>query len=139
VILIAGACASLAMLAFAHASSFGLALPLLIVLGAGLIAAQASIQTLVQTLVDDDKRGRVMSLYTMAFLGALPFGNLMGGAIARYAGEDVAFSLDAALCLVALLFFWRALPGLRTAVRPVYVRLGLTGDRDRAKAREKRR
>ena len=78
VILIAGACASLAMLAFAHAPSFALALPLLIVLGAGLIAAQASIQTLVQTLVDDDKRGRVMSLYTMAFLGALPFGNLAG-------------------------------------------------------------
>src|SRR6185312_4082493 len=125
VILVAGACASLAMLAFAHASSFAVALPLLIVLGAGLIAAQASIQTLVQTLVDDDKRGRVMSLYTMAFLGALPFGNLMGGAIARYAGEDVAFSLDAVLCLAALLFFWRALPGLRTAARPVYVRLGL--------------
>ncbi|MEO8567459.1 MAG: MFS transporter [Betaproteobacteria bacterium] len=139
VILIAGACASLAMLAFAHASSFALALPLLIVLGAGLIAAQASIQTLVQTLVDDDKRGRVMSLYTMAFLGALPFGNLMGGAIARYAGEDVAFSLDAVLSLAALLFFWRALPGLRAAARPVYVRLGLIGSRDRPKAHEDRR
>jgi MFS-type transporter involved in bile tolerance (Atg22 family) len=139
VILVAGACASLAMLAFAHASSFSLALPLLIVLGAGLIAAQASIQTLVQTLVDDDKRGRVMSLYTMAFLGALPFGNLMGGAIARYAGEDVAFSLNAVLCLAALLIFWRALPGLRAAARPVYARLGRIGDRDEVKAREKRR
>jgi MFS family permease len=139
VILVAGACASLAMLAFAHASSFSLALPLLIVLGAGLIAAQASIQTLVQTLVDDDKRGRVMSLYTMAFLGALPFGNLMGGAIARYAGEDVAFSLNAVLCLVALLIFWRALPGLRAAARPVYVRLGLIGGRDEPGARENRR
>jgi MFS family permease len=139
VILVAGACAALAMLAFAHASSFALALPLLIVLGAGLIAAQASIQTLVQTLVDDDKRGRVMSLYTMAFLGALPFGNLLAGAIARYAGEDVAFSLNAVLCLVALLIFWRALPGLRIAARPVYVRLGLTGDHDQMKAPEKRR
>ena len=129
VILVAGACAALAMLAFAHASSFALALPLLIVLGAGLIAAQASIQTLVQTLVDDDKRGRVMSLYTMAFLGALPFGNLLAGAIARYAGEDVAFSLNAVLCLVALLIFWRALPGLRAAARPVYVRLGLIRSR----------
>ncbi|HEY2863843.1 MAG TPA: MFS transporter [Casimicrobiaceae bacterium] len=127
VILIAGACASLAMLAFAHASSFALAMPLLFALGAGLIAAQASIQTLVQTLVDDDKRGRVMSLYTMAFLGALPFGNLLAGAIARYAGEDVAFTLNALLCLTALLFFWRALPGLRAAARPVYVRLGLIG------------
>jgi MFS family permease len=130
VILVAGTCASLAMLAFAHASRFSLALPLLIVLGAGLIAAQASIQTLVQTLVDDDKRGRVMSLYTMAFLGALPFGNLLAGAIARYAGEDVAFTLNAALCLAALLFFWRALPGLRAAARPVYVRLGLISRRD---------
>lgn len=127
VILIAGACASLAMLAFAHASSFVLAMPLLFALGAGLIAAQASIQTLVQTLVDDDKRGRVMSLYTMAFLGALPFGNLLAGAIARYAGEDVAFTLNALLCLTALFFFWRALPGLREAARPVYARLGLIG------------
>ena len=139
VILVAGTCASLAMLAFAHASNFALALPLLVVLGAGLIAAQASIQTLVQTLVDDDKRGRVMSLYTMAFLGALPFGNLLAGAIARYAGEDVAFSLNAGLCLVALLFFWRALPGLRAAARPVYLRLGLIGNRDEPKAREEPR
>ena len=139
VILVAGACASLAMLAFAHASSFALALPLLIVLGAGLIAAQASVQTLVQTLVDDDKRGRVMSLYTMAFLGALPFGNLLAGAIGRYAGEDVAFSLNAVLCLGALLVFWRALPGLRAAARPVYIRLGLIVSRDEAKVREERR
>jgi len=81
----------------------------------------------------------VMSLYTMAFLGALRFGNLMSGAIARYAGEDVAFSLDAVLCLAALLFFWRALPGLRAAARPVYVRLGLIGGRDRPHARGDRR
>jgi hypothetical protein len=80
-----------------------------------------------------------MSLYTMAFLGALPFGNLMGGAIARYAGEDVAFSVDAVLCLAALLFFWRALPGLRAAARPVYVRLGLIAGRDGPKPREDRR
>ena len=139
VILVAGACASLAMLAFAHASSFAFALPLLIVLGAGLIAAQASIQTLVQTLVDDDKRGRVMSLYTMAFLGALPFGNLLAGAIARYAGEDVAFTLNAVLCLAALLFFWRALPGLRAAARPVYARLGLTARRDPTDTRDEGR
>jgi hypothetical protein len=66
----------------------------------------------------------------MAFLGALPFGNLLAGAIARYAGEDVAFTLNAALCLAALLFFWRALPGLRAAARPVYVRLGLISRRD---------
>ena len=139
VILVAGACASLAMLAFAHVSRFAFALPLLMVLGAGLIAAQASIQTLVQTLVEDDKRGRVMSLYTMAFLGALPFGNLLAGAIARYAGEDVAFTLNAALCLAALLFFWRALPGLRAAARPVYARLGLTGARDQTRSRSQER
>ena len=117
VILVAGAIASLAMLAFAYSTSFGLALPLLVVLGAGLIAAQASIQTLVQTLVDDDKRGRVMSLYTMAFLGMLPFGNLAAGAVARYAGVATAFTLNACLCLAGLLVFWKALPGLRIAAR----------------------
>jgi MFS family permease len=117
VILVAGAIASLAMLAFAYSTSFALALPLLVVLGAGLIAAQASIQTLVQTLVDDDKRGRVMSLYTMAFLGMLPFGNLAAGAVARYAGVATAFTLNACLCLAGLLVFWKALPGLRIAAR----------------------
>lgn len=124
VILAAGTCAALAMLAFARVSSYALALPLLVLLGGGLIAAQASIQTLVQTMVDDDKRGRVMSLYTMAFLGALPFGNLLAGAVARYAGEDFAFMLSGGACLVALIVFWRALPSLRAAARPVYERLG---------------
>jgi MFS family permease len=117
VILVAGTIASLAMLAFAYSTRFALALPLLVVLGAGLIAAQASIQTLVQTLVDDDKRGRVMSLYMMAFLGMLPFGNLAAGAVARYAGEATAFTLNACVCLVGLLVFWKALPGLRIAAR----------------------
>jgi MFS family permease len=117
VILVAGTIASLAMLAFAHSTRLVLALPLLVALGAGLIAAQASIQTLVQTLVDDDKRGRVMSLYTMAFLGMLPFGNLAAGAVARYAGEATAFTLNACVCLAGLGVFWRALPGLRIAAR----------------------
>ncbi len=117
VVLLAGTIASLAMLAFAHASRLALALPLLIALGAGLIAAQASIQTLVQTLVDDDKRGRVMSLYTMAFLGMLPFGNLAAGAVARYAGETTAFTLNACVCLLGLAVFRRALPGLRMAAQ----------------------
>ena len=117
VILVAGTIASLAMLAFGHSTRLALALPLLIALGAGLIAAQASIQTLVQTLVDDDKRGRVMSLYTMAFLGMLPFGNLAAGAVARYAGEATAFTLSACGCLAGLLVFARALPGLRIAAR----------------------
>jgi len=117
VILVAGTIASLAMLAFAHSTRLALALPLLVALGAGLIAAQASIQTLVQTLVDDDKRGRVMSLYTMAFLGMLPFGNLAAGAVARYAGEATAFTLNGCVCLAGLLVFARALPGLRVAAQ----------------------
>jgi len=117
VILVAGTTASLSMLAFAHSARLMLALPLLVMLGAGLIAAQASIQTLVQTLVDDDKRGRVMSLYTMAFLGTLPFGNLAAGAVARYAGEATAYSLNGCICLAGLLVFWKALPGLRLDVR----------------------
>jgi len=117
VILVAGTIASLAMLAFAHSTRLALALPLLVALGAGLIAAQASIQTLVQTLIDDDKRGRVMSLYTMAFLGMLPFGNLAAGAVARYAGEATAFTLNGCMCLAGLLVFARALPGLRIAAR----------------------
>lgn len=102
-----------------------LALPLLLVTGAGLMLTMASSNTLLQTIVDEDKRGRVMSLYTMAFFGMVPFGSLFAGWLAQHIGAPATICWGGVLTTLGGLAFWRALPGLRRSVRPIYERLGI--------------
>src|SRR5688572_9993856 len=102
-----------------------LALPLLLVTGAGMMVTLAASNTLLQTIVDEDKRGRVMSLYTMAFFGMVPFGSLLAGWLANHVGAPVTISCGGVLTALGGLVFWRALPALRRSIRPIYVRLGI--------------
>ncbi len=87
------------------------------------------VSTMIQTLVDDDYRGRVSSFSTMAILGALPLGNLVAGALAgdRVIGVTGAFLLSGVCCLAGVVWFGLRLAGFRQAVQPVYERLGLAG------------
>ena len=93
----------------------------------------ASSNTLLQTLTDDDKRGRVMSFFTMAFIGMTPFGSLLAGALAsklRFGGSAVdgasrTIVLEGLLCVIAAAAFARKLPALRKIVRPIYVLKGI--------------
>jgi len=87
-----------------------------------------------QTLAPDDKRGRVMSLYSMAFVGATPFGLLLAGAVARHftltTGDKVAGAahtiiLFSCVTLIAATIYAFALPGLRKIVRPIYIQRGI--------------
>jgi MFS family permease len=89
------------------------------------MALMASSNTILQTVVEDDKRGRVMSLYAMSFMGALPIGSLLAGALADRIGPPATVRMGALVCLLAALLFARALPTLRAHVRPLYLRLGL--------------
>lgn len=102
-----------------------LALPLLLITGAGMMVTLASSNTLLQTIVDEDKRGRVMSLYTMAFFGMVPFGSLLAGWLANHVGAPVTIFCGGLLTAMGGLAFWRALPALRRSIRPIYVRLGI--------------
>jgi MFS family permease len=102
-----------------------LALPLVLITGAGMMVTLASSNTLLQTIVDEDKRGRVMSLYTMAFFGMVPFGSLLAGWLANHVGAPVTISCGGLLTALGGLAFWRALPALRRSIRPIYVRLGI--------------
>ena len=102
-----------------------ISLPLLLVTGAGMMITLASSNTLLQTIVDEDKRGRVMSLYTMAFFGMVPFGSLLAGWLANGFGAPVTIFGGGLLTTLGGLAFWRELPALRRAVRPIYVRLGI--------------
>jgi MFS family permease len=114
---------SLVLLAFAR--HLLLALPLLALAGFGMMTQMASSNTVLQTIVDDDKRGRVMSFYTMAFLGTAPIGSLLAGTIAARIGATWTIGLGGLACIAAALAFGRRLPVLRRMVRPIYQRLGI--------------
>lgn len=124
----AGTAALGALAAFALCRVFGLALPLLAVMGFGFMASCASLNTLIQTVVDEDKRGRVMSLYAMAFIGVSPVGNLAAGTLAGALGAPAALLINAVLGSLAVAWFARRIPRLRELVRPAYVRAGFIRD-----------
>ena len=93
--------------------------------GGGMILQMASSNTVVQTIVEEDKRGRVMSLFAMAFFGTVPFGSLMSGALAHRVGAQNTILVGGISCILAAGVFMRVLPELQRVVRPIYVRLGI--------------
>ncbi len=101
------------------------ALPLLIVTGLGFITQLAVSNTLLQTIVDEDKRGRVMSYYVMAFMGTAPFGSLLAGAVADRWGAPATLLVGGLCCIVGGLWFFRLLPLVREELRPIYRRKGI--------------
>jgi MFS family permease len=113
------------LVALAVARSEWLACAVLAVSGFGMMAQMAASNTILQTLVDPDKRGRVMSLYAAAMLGTTPLGSLAAGTLAGRIGAPLTVAIGGAACLLAALLFARALPALRAEVRPIYVRLGI--------------
>jgi len=113
------------LIGFALSRQLWLSLLLLLATGLGFMVQMAASNTLIQTLVEDDMRGRVMSFYTMAFMGTTPFGSLLAGSLASRIGAPSTLVLGGAGCLAAALWFARLLPGLREEVRPMYVQLGI--------------
>lgn len=110
----------LAMITFAFSRSVPLSLGLLIVTGFTMMMQMAGGNTLIQTIVDEDKRGRVMSLYTMAIMGMAPIGSLVAGAIANHFGTTVAITISGSCCLAGSIGFAWMLPRLRKHVAPIY-------------------
>jgi len=101
------------------------AVPLLVVVGFGILVTSVSTNMILQTIVEDDKRGRVMSLYTAAFLGMSPLGAVAAGAIAEYVGVGPTLTAGGICCALAGLYLAYRRPHLRTAMAPLYARLGL--------------
>ena len=101
------------------------ALVALAFVGLGMIVQLATSNTALQTIVDDDKRGRVMSLYTMAVMGMAPFGSLFGGALAHQIGVPMTFMIGGVVCLGGAALFAVQIPILRPMVLPIYVRKGI--------------
>jgi MFS family permease len=98
---------------------------LLLVAGFGMMQGLTASNTIIQTLVDENMRGRVMSYYTMAFVGMAPFGSLLAGALAHAIGAPRTVIVSGIFCILGGLWFWSRLPKLRTQMRPIYERLGI--------------
>ena len=125
IILIATMTAGLALIAFSQTRWFWLAMLLLPLIGAGMLAVITGTSTILQVIVDDEKRGRVMSLFSMSFLGMVPMGNLAAGVVADLIGATATLALCGSCCVAAGLAYWAKLPELRTHMRAHYVRLGI--------------
>jgi MFS family permease len=122
---ISAAVAGIGLIGFSLARYFPLSVLLMIVAGLGMMLHTAASNTILQTIVEEDKRGRVMSIYTMAIMGTAPFGSLMAGGLAKVIGTPNTIMVGGIACIAGALYFFRKLPELQSIVHPIYVKLGI--------------
>jgi len=128
IILIAAIVAGLAVTLFALCRWYWPAIVLMAITGAGMLTVITGVSTILQTIVEDEKRGRVMSFYTMSFMGTVPVGSLAAGALADVIGAPLTLLLSGSCCMIAGLALWTQLPLLRRHIRAHYLRLGIIKD-----------
>ena len=113
------------LIAFACSRHLWLSLLLMVVTGFSFMQQMASSNTILQTIAEDKKRGRVMSFYAMAFQGMAPFGSLTAGAIASRIGAPHTLMIGGSICICGAALFARQLPAIRQLVRPIYAQIGI--------------
>jgi MFS family permease len=128
VVPIAAALFGAGLIAFGYSRILALSLVLMLVTGGAMMEQMAASNTILQTIVEEDKRGRVMSFYSMAFMGMAPFGSLLAGGAAARIGAPDTLVISGVVCLAGAAWFAFHLPELRRHVRPVYVRLGIISE-----------
>lgn len=116
----------IAIVGFAVSRVMWFSLLMMLLSGVGFILQFASSNTFIQTIVEDDKRARVLSIYTMAFFGVIPFGNLFAGGLANYIGAPNTLIISGVICVLGSIYFARQLPTLKPLVQPIYAKLGIT-------------
>jgi MFS family permease len=125
VIPLAAALMGAGLVAFSFSRSLGLSLVLMAVTGFGMMFDYTASSTVIQTIVDDDKRGRVMSYWAMIYMGASPIGSLLAGALAPLIGAPGTVLVCGLGCLAGAGWFWFQLPKLHPELQPIFERLGL--------------
>jgi MFS family permease len=122
-------CATLgiSLFLFSFSTSFWLSAALLLPCGYSMMLQMACSNTLIQTIVPDHLRGRVMSLYSMMFMGMAPFGAFFGGALANRIGAPMTVAVGGIACVLGAIWFGRALPELRIEARRLIIAQGLAG------------
>ena len=117
--------AGFALAAFAASHVLWLSLAIMPVVGATFMITTASANTVLQTILPEQLRGRVMSLYTVSFLGTAPIGSLVAGVAADRIGPQRTILFGGLACIAAGTWFALRLPRLRALVRPIYVERGI--------------
>jgi MFS family permease len=120
------------LICFGLSTSVWLSLPLMLVTGFGMMQGLTTSNTIIQTLVDEKMRGRVMSYYTMAFVGMAPWGSLLAGTMAHAIGAPRTVIVSGTVCIFGAVWFWSRLPAIRKDMRPIYERLGIVPQRNLA-------
>lgn len=115
--------AGIGVTVFALSSWLPLSLLAIAFTGFGVVVNGMSVSTMIQTIVDDRMRGRVMGIFTVAFLGVYPLGSLAGGALAAAIGAPATLAIGGCICTAAALALWRRMPALRSHLRPLYEKL----------------
>ncbi len=115
----------LGMIVLSFSNNIWLWLVVLLVVGSAMVVQGAASNTVLQTIVEEDKRGRVMSFYALAFTGMAPLGSLFSGSLASRLGTMTAVLVCGIMCVAGSLIFACLLPGLRRTVRPIYVQAGI--------------
>jgi len=125
IIVIASSIFGIGLIGFSLSRVFVISLLLMVPTGFGMMVQMTSSNTILQTIVEDDKRGRVMSFYAMAFMGMVPFGSLLAGSLANNIGAPLTVMIGGISCILGSVLFARKLPALRVMVRPIYVQKGI--------------
>jgi MFS family permease len=118
------------LICFGLSTSLWISLPLMFATGFGMMQGLTISNTIIQTLVDEKMRGRVMSYYTMAFVGMAPWGSLLAGAMAHAIGAPHTVIVSGVACILGAIWFWSRLPAIRKDMRPIYERLGIVPQRN---------
>ena len=129
IIVIASFLFGIGLIGFSFSRVFWLSAAMMVVTGFGMMVQMTSTNTVLQTIVDEDKRGRVMSFYTMAFIGMVPFGSLFAGSLASVIGTPETTMVGGISCILGSLLFARKLPAFREMVRPIYMERGILSQR----------
>jgi predicted MFS family arabinose efflux permease len=122
---LASALLGTALMLFGLSHTLWLSIVLMVIVGFGLMQAAAASNTIIQSLVPEDKRARAMSYYATAFFGAAPFGSLFTGALANRIGAPITVIITGACCVAASLWFLFELPKIRPIMRPIYQEMGV--------------
>jgi len=113
------------LIGFGLSHWFWLSMAMALIAGMGMMQGMAASNTIIQTIVTEDKRGRVMSYYTMAFVGMAPFGSLIAGAMASAVGAPVAVIVNGSVVVLGAAWFMTRLPAVRRTIRPIYREMGI--------------
>jgi MFS family permease len=113
------------LIGFSLSHVFWLSLLMMLLTGFGMMVEMASSNTVLQTIVEEDKRGRIMSFYTMAFMGMVPFGSLLAGTLANNIGAPNTVMIGGVACILGSVTFAKKLPSLRRIARPIYAEKGI--------------